>query len=227
MRRILPVRGRPLWAMVGLGAALLALGAGLWVGAIKAPTHQPSSHVQSTGGHPGGNIGLPRNYPAPPASPLAWNPLPPATNAFVPVQIVVERIGVKAAVEDKGIDSHNVMEAPDRPFDVAWYTFTGKPGSGSNAVFAGHLDYWGVGPAVFWHLGDVRAGDLIDVVSPQQTEVRYQVTSLTSYSLTSIPMASILAPGKEDQLTLMTCTGDFHQSGGYDHRLVVRATRVS
>jgi len=140
---------------------------------------------------------------------------------------VVERIGVEAAVESKGVDSHNVMESPDQPFDVAWYRFTAQPGSGSNAVFSGHRDFWGVGPAVFWHLSDLRAGDTADVVSAQGSEVRYQVTQVTSYDVASIPMHTVLAPSKQDQITIMTCAGAFHQAGGYDHRLVVRGTRIA
>ena len=69
------------------------------------------------------------------------------------IAVVIPWLGVQAPVEKKGIDSRNQMEAPDRPFDVAWYPFTARPGSGGNAVFAGHKDFAGIGPAVFWKLG--------------------------------------------------------------------------
>ncbi len=223
---VLRVRRLARWSIAGLGVSLIGLGAGLWVGATRAPTH-PAPDDPTARGQPIGDIGLPSSYQTPSPTPLTWNPLPEARQAFRPVALVVERIGVQARVEDKGIDSHNVMEAPDRPLDVAWYPFTAEPGSGGNAVFAGHRDYWGVGPAVFWRLGDLRAGDLIDVVSAQRTEVRYRVASTVSYNLTSIPMASVLAPSGQDQVTLLTCDGTFHQTGGYDHRLVVKAVRVA
>ncbi len=194
----------------------------MWVGGREAPAQAQ----RLTGGQPGGNVGL-RSFPEPSPTPIGWQQLPAATSAFVPVRLVVERIGVEAPVESKGVDSHNTMESPDHPFDVAWYRFTAQPGSGSNAVFAGHKDYWGVGPAIFWHLSDLHAGDLIDVVSSVRTEARYQVSQVWNYPLTVIPMETVLAPSKQDQITLMTCSGAFHQGGGYDHRLVVRATRVS
>ena len=219
MRKML-ARLKTRWVGI-LVVAVLAIGSGLVVGAKLAPTsiHPPqltTSSSTSTGAAQPGSGGEPNK--------LSWKQLPAASGAFLPTKIVVEKLGVQAPVEIKSVDSKNVMQTPDHPFDVAWYQFTAKPGSGSNAVFAGHKDYWGVGPAVFWHLADLRAGDAIDIVSGQSTEVRYKVTQSRSYNLTSIPMASILAPSKGDQITLITCAGAFH-NGGYDSRLVVQATR--
>jgi LPXTG-site transpeptidase (sortase) family protein len=110
---------------------------------------------------------------------------------------------------------------------AAWYRFTARPGAGSNAVFAGHLDYGRLGnPAIFWHLDQLAAGDLIDVVSPQQTEIRYRVTQTWDYDVRTIPMASVLATDRVDEVTLITCAGTYDNGLGYDHRRVVRAVRV-
>jgi LPXTG-site transpeptidase (sortase) family protein len=146
---------------------------------------------------------------------------------FRPVQLVIQRIGVQAAVESKGVDGHHVMEPPDQPFDVAWYRFTAEPGAGGNAVFAGHRDYGSVGPAVFWRLSDLRPGDVVDVVSAHGSGARYRVTRTASYPVASIPMAAILAPAWQDEITIMTCAGAFDPAGGYDHRLVVQGTRIT
>jgi LPXTG-site transpeptidase (sortase) family protein len=156
-----------------------------------------------------------------------WKPLPAAAGAFVPVQIVIEKVRVQAPIEPKGIDGHNTMESPDLPTDVAWYPFTARPGAGTNAVFAGHRDYGRVGnPAVFWNLDKLTAGDLIDVVSGQGTEIRYRVTWTRDFPLSTIPMAEVLAPDPGDEVTLITCAGDFVR-GGYDHRYVVRAVKTA
>jgi sortase A len=146
---------------------------------------------------------------------------------FRPVQLVIQRIGVRAAVESKGVDRHHVMETPDHPSDVAWYRFTAEPGAAGNAVFAGHRDYGSAGPAVFWRLSDVRPGDVVDVVSARGGRARYRVTRTTSYPVASIPMATILAPAWQDEITIMTCAGAFDLTGGYDHRLVVQGTRIT
>jgi LPXTG-site transpeptidase (sortase) family protein len=84
-----------------------------------------------------------------------------------------------------------------------------------------------VGPAVFWKLGQLSAGDTIQVTGDGQSQIQYQVTQTWDYTLSNIPMASVLAQGGGDQITLITCAGAYSQSAGYDHRLVVRAKRVA
>ncbi|HSR24347.1 MAG TPA: class F sortase, partial [Candidatus Eisenbacteria bacterium] len=217
-------------ALVGLGAALLALGFGLLAAGLVPAAGGPSSHAAAAGpGAPASS--LPASSAAP-SSPSAttqgpwWRQLPAATGAFVPAALVIEKLHVDAPIEVKSTDASNVMEAPDRPADVAWYRFTAKPGSGSNAVFSGHRDFARVGPAVFWRLGELVPGDAIDVVSPQQTEIRYRVSQTWDYSVSSIPMQQVLATDVRDEVTLLTCWGRYTPGAGYDRRLVVRALRT-
>ncbi len=216
-------RAKVFWAAGALGVALLVVVSGVLVGAKLVPTRPHAPQLVAPG--PSAVVAAPLTSSSAPPSPTTWKQLPLASGAFVPTRLVVEKLGVSAPIEIKGIDSHNVMQSPDGPFQVAWYRFTAQPGSGSNAVFAGHRDYWGTGPAVFWHLGDLRAGDIIHVVSGQATEIRYKVAQSTNYALSSMPMQSILAASKGDEITLITCYGDF-RNGGYDHRLVVTATKI-
>ncbi|HEY4866103.1 MAG TPA: class F sortase [Candidatus Dormibacteraeota bacterium] len=173
--------------------------------------------------------------PAPPSAQPSLGPsaepsqTPPAPQAAAvqPARLLIPRLGVTAPIENKGIDTHNQMEAPDRAFDVAWYPFTAKPGSGGNAVFAGHKDFVGVGPAVFWRLAELSPGDAIEVVGADQNQLRYQVTQTFDYTLSTIPMQSVLAQSGGDQITLITCAGAYSRAAGYDHRLVVRARRIA
>src|SRR5215467_7469254 len=202
---------RPVWAAaaalvlaVGLGAGLLAARlqhGGPVAGAPVAPTTAPATPA-----------------PASPAPDTFWRPLPLATSSFVPVELVIEKLRVKAPIE-----ANNVMEAPDRGTDAAWYRFTARPGAGSNAVFAGHRDFGRLGnAAIFWHLDQLVAGDLIEVVSPQQTEIHYRVTRTWDYAVRDMPMASVLATDRLDEVTLITCAGSYAHGTGYDHRFVVR-----
>lgn len=156
-----------------------------------------------------------------------WTPLPAATASFVPSELVIQKLRVRAPIEVKGVDANNQMQAPDRPTDAAWYRFTARPGSGSNAVFAGHRDFAGVGPAIFWRLDQLAQGDLVEVASDQRTEIRYLVTAVWDYRLDALPMDQVLAPDQREEITLITCSGRYASSTGYDHRLVVRAVRVA
>jgi sortase A len=210
---------RPVWA----GAAVLVLAVGLGAGLLAARLQQqpPAAALaaRTTASAP---------VAASPSPGAWWNPLPPATASFVPAQLVIEKLRVRAPIEVKGIDAHNVMEAPDRGLDAAWYRFTARPGAGGNAVFAGHRDFGQLGnAAIFWHLDQLEPGDVIEVVSPQQTEIRYRVTHAWDYTVRTMPMASVLATDRVDEVTLITCAGTYARGTGYDHRLVVRAVRTA
>jgi sortase A len=209
------------WAAVGLAV----LAAGLVTGLIAARPQAPAPVAQRQPATAGGPTARPA---APPAPDGWWKPLPRAGAAFVPAQLVIERLRVQAPIEVKGIDTHNVMEAPDRGTEAAWYRFSSRPGAGSNAVFAGHRDFGHVGnPAIFWHLDQLVSGDLVDVVSAQQTEIRYRVTQTWDYGLQDIPMQKVLATDPVEEVTLITCSGTYARGLGYDHRLVVRAVRLA
>jgi len=61
-------------------------------------------------------------------------------------RMVIEKIGVNAPVDVYGLDANNVPEVPlgsDAAEVIAWYNFSAKPGTGSNAVFAGHVTWNG------------------------------------------------------------------------------------
>jgi LPXTG-site transpeptidase (sortase) family protein len=121
------------------------------------------------------------------------------------------------------------MQSPDGPTNVAWYSFSGKPGHGSNAVFSGHVDYIHYGAAVFWHLKDLVAGDQIQVDLDDGSVYTYAVVSINSISAdpTEDELRDIVGASKTDIITLITCGGTFSQeTHQYDHRTIVRAKRV-
>jgi LPXTG-site transpeptidase (sortase) family protein len=184
---------------------------------------------------PAGQTRAPFVAAVPSASPLVSSPQPevapsstPApAGAITPARLLIPKLGVDAPVETKGLDGHHVMEAPDKPSAVAWYPFTAKPGAGTNAVFAGHLDDASVGPAVFWRLGDLKPGDTITVRDGSGAELAFSVSSVSVYPLTSAPVQEIIGPTPSSAVTLITCAGSYNrQSGLYDKRLVVRARQV-
>jgi len=144
-----------------------------------------------------------------------------------PLRIVIPRIGVDAPITTKGIGANGGMEPPDGPEDVAWYGFTARPGSGSNAVFSAHVDYHGYGPAVFADLKRLEKGDLIEVRTADGAVYRYEVTLSLSYPAETAPFEDIVGPTSREVVTLITCAGTFDQAARrYSHRLVVRAERV-
>lgn len=218
---------RPVWVAAAVAVLAAGLGAGLAAARLQQP-HQEARAAAPPRGAPAPSVPAAPTPASTPAQDAFWTTLPPAKASFVPVELVIQKLKVKAPVEVKGIDSHNVMEAPDQAGDAAWYRFTSRPGAGSNAVFAGHLDFGRLGnPAVFWHLDQLAPGDVVEVVSPGQTEIRYRVTQTWDYTLSTIPMAKVLATDPMDEVTLITCAGTYQHGTGYDHRFVVRAVRTA
>jgi hypothetical protein len=222
-------RRRVVLLLAGIGIVLVAGASGLLVARSLGATGRPHAggRVVATSATPAATAdagGAPAVSPSPGAG-AWWSPLPTDTASFVPSRLVVERLRVQAPIEVKGVDAQNQMQAPDRPEDAAWYRFSARPGSGSNAVFSGHRDFAKVGPAIFWHLDQLVAGDAIDVVSDHRTEIRYRVARVTSYRVTAMPMAQLLAADRGDEITIITCAGRYTPSAGYDSRLVVRAVR--
>lgn len=161
-------------------------------------------------------------------------PTPPLGDS--PYQMEITRIGVDAPVQAFGLDENAVPEVPtgdNAAQVVAWYDFSAKPGTGSNAVFAGHVTWNGT--AVFYNLVSLAAGDEIDLTGQDGTTLKYVVSEVFSVNPSIDPHAKdVMLPTPDDVLTIITCNGTFsddpndHVFGGnYDERLVVRAALQS
>ena len=144
-------------------------------------------------------------------------------------RLVIPSIDVDAGIVVVGMDEYGVMGAPDNGWDAGWYDFSTVPGRPGNSVMTGHVDYYDVGAAVFWRLRDLGPGDEVQVHLPDgDGVVGYEVTEVESYDAGAAPVDAIIGPTDNDVLTLITCDGWFNPSiREYDHRLVVRAERVS
>lgn len=146
-----------------------------------------------------------------------------ATAPFAPVRIIIPAIGVDAGIEPTAIVD-NVMGIPSNPWNVGWYPSLSMPGDGGNAVMAGHVDWYGIGPVVFAGLAGIGVGAPIYVVGPDGLGATYAVSSVYSVPWDT-PATQVIGPTGVQSLTLITCTGTFNGSQ-YDQRLIVRADRI-
>jgi LPXTG-site transpeptidase (sortase) family protein len=153
-------------------------------------------------------------------------PAPPPLTA-TPAHLLIPAIGVDAPIKVKGLRPDGVMDVPDGPEDVAWYSFTARPGTSGNAVLSGHLDYRNYGTAVFWRLKELGEGDIVEVRLDDGSVLRYRVFLSVSYDARTAPVPEIVGPTSKEVVTLITCGGTFDSgSRNYSHRLVVRAERI-
>jgi sortase (surface protein transpeptidase) len=141
-----------------------------------------------------------------------------------PVTLTIPAIGVSTAIESVGVDAAGNMDVPSGPSTVAWYAYGARPGDLGNAVVAGHVDYRNYGPAVFWRLRDLRAGDVIWVTDSTGPRRRFRVYDVASYRPADAPLDRIFGSSGGVYLNLITCVGTFNgATGEYDRRLVVYA----
>jgi len=147
-----------------------------------------------------------------------------ATARFAPESISIERIGVNAEIASIGITPEGQMEDPDSYDAVGWYRFGPAPGEAGRAILAGHLDSK-AGPAVFYRLGELAAGDEIVIRSGgSATDLVYVVRETVSYPEAEVPTDLVFGSTEQPELVLITCAGAFDRGvGAYDERRIVVA----
>ncbi len=141
------------------------------------------------------------------------------------MRLTIPTIAVDAVLEDLPVDADGQLQTPSRWEDAGWYDSGPRPGQGGIAVVVGHVDSH-TGPAIFFRLHELKAGDPITVNEPDGT-FDFRVASLASYSESAIPMDQIFVSRGPSKLALLTCAGDFNPlTGRYNDRLVVMASRA-
>ncbi len=156
-------------------------------------------------------------------------------------RLKIPAIGVNAPVGAWAV-AGDAMPEPYSAVDVAWYDLSafpghgGYPGSGKNAVFGAHADLNRViesvgqrytGPAVFWDLDQLGAGDRIDIEINGQT-LKYSVVWAEQVPAEGTDWSQYWSSNvKVDSITLFTCSGKFDpETHKYASRLIVRAERI-
>lgn len=142
-----------------------------------------------------------------------------------PVGLTIPSAGVDAGIEPLRVVD-GAMQDPSGPWEVAWYENLGSLGVPGNVVMAGHIDYWNVGPSVFYNLGSVQPGAEIVVAGDDGLQYPFTVEWTELFTSDDMPMDEITGPTATQSLTLITCGGAFdYVNGEYLSRTVVRATR--
>ena len=147
-----------------------------------------------------------------------------------PIAMVIPDANVDSEVEINHIVDGQMLN-PTGPWVVSWYEGTGLlHEKRRNMLFSGHVDYWDVGPAIFWTLASVPEGTHIQLLGERGGEATYAVEFIervTLAELTAEKMQQITAPTPYEALTIITCGGEFDYSvGQYLQRDIIRARLV-
>jgi sortase (surface protein transpeptidase) len=140
--------------------------------------------------------------------------------------VIIPAIGVNSSLVDLHLNTAGVLVPPTSYTVAGWYAAGPAPGQPGPAVIAGHIDSTS-GPAVFYRLSDLRAGDEVDVDLSDGTVARFTVNAVQQYSKGAFPTAAVYGPVPGSALRLITCGGSFDYSvHSYRDNTVVYATEM-
>ena len=92
-------------------------------------------------------------------------------------------------------------------------------------MILGHVDSY-QGPAVFFRLGELRAGDRLAVTLADRTVAHFVVYAVAMYPKSHFPAHKVYGSHGYSGLQLVTCGGTFDHSTGHYRSNVVVYTRL-
>ncbi|MYW02455.1 class F sortase [Streptomyces sp. SID3343] len=198
-------------------ATVLAVAAGIWLvvhgaggGAVERPPDPFDAGLASAAARSRAEDG--RRIDAP--------PLPPSP----PTRIRIPAIRVDAPMDglDKGLDNRLNSPPVANANVVGWYRGGVAPGAQGNAVTVGHADTR-TGPAVFFKLGLLRAGDRIEVLRRDRHKAIFTIDAVRSYDKNAFPDDAVYGQTHAAELRVITCGGQYDKHTGYAANVVVFA----
>jgi hypothetical protein len=169
---------------------------------VSTPPPSPPSVVLIT---------TPTAQPAMAPAPMPSGRVPTGLGPLqIPLRLRIPKIKVNATVEAVGLTVDDSMDIPTNAADVAWYGLGPTPGSPGASVIAGHVDSKS-GPAVFWSLENLQAGDTVEVDLTGGVSRQFVVKELGWYAADNAPLSTIFSLDGSPRLNLRS----------YDKRLVV------
>ncbi len=203
------LRRPPTWAIAAAGALVVGLVVGLLFG---GGGDSPAAQASPESNRPAATSGIPQVVTS-----LAH---------IAPVQVIIPAIDVDSPLVNLGLNGDGTLEVPNDYEKAGWFTGGNYPAdpSGPPGLIAGHVDDY-TGPAVFYELTKLVAGDEVMVVRADNTVAVFVVTATAQFPKNEFPAEQIYAPVPGSELVLITCTGQFNENTrSYLDNFVVRAT---
>lgn len=167
------------------------------------------------------------SVPAAATATIATGPVGSATSYTKPEEpsrLIIPAIGVDAHVQSVGLSwrGDGTMAVPTNFTDVGWYNKGALPGMPGSAVIDGHVDGANTPRAVFYDLGRLVPGDLVEVVDAAGKTVQFKVVATKTYDYDADTSEIFSDDVSKTRLNLITCTGDWDRAAKrYDKRIVV------
>jgi LPXTG-site transpeptidase (sortase) family protein len=151
-----------------------------------------------------------------------------AYSASQPTRLIIPKIGVNAPSINLQLKADGTLETPNSATDVGWYRNSPTPGEIGPSVIVGHVDYVHIGPAVFWSLNKLQAGDIVEVQRVDGSTMKFKVDSVKQFSQNNFPTDEVYGNINYAGIRLITCGGTFNsQTHHYSDNTVVFGSLVS
>jgi LPXTG-site transpeptidase (sortase) family protein len=145
----------------------------------------------------------------------------------LPVRLQIPAIDVSTPLVKLGRLPDGSLEVPKNWDTAGWYDEGPRPGQPGPAVILGHVDSK-TGPAVFYQLRTLRAGDTVRVSLADGRILVFRVQRVQRYPKDEFPTEAVYFPTLNRELRLITCGGEFdYAAGSYRDNIVVYATLAS
>lgn len=142
-----------------------------------------------------------------------------------PVRIDIPRIGIASRLTELGKARDGTVEVPADFAVPGWYAQGPRPGDAGSAVILGHVDNK-TGPAVFFRLRELKAGDEIRVTRADSSVVRFGVDRTEQFLKTRFPTEQVYYPTLTPELRLITCGGTFDDTTGHYRSNIIVFARL-
>jgi len=144
-----------------------------------------------------------------------------------PVELRIPAIGVAVSLSQLGLNPDGTVQVPASYQQPGWYRLGPSPGQLGSAVILGHVDSY-QGPAVFFRLRSLRAGNTVEVRLANGTIAHFAVSGVAMYLKSHFPDRLVYGSRGYSALQLVTCGGIFDaQTRHYLSNIVVYTRLVA
>lgn len=148
---------------------------------------------------------------------------------YKPVLLSVDKIGLSdVQIYEIALDNQNRLGVPEDFDSVGWFKDGLKPGESGNAVIDGHYDKRDGSPAVFFNLGKLSSGDILNITDERGSQLNFEVYEVSLVDVRD-PVSAEKAYGETDTpvVTLITCGGVWNaKEHNYNKRLLIKAKLI-
>ena len=132
----------------------------------------------------------------------------PVASRSAPVALRIPAIGLEASLSTLGLNPDHTVQVPTNFQQPGWFGLGPSPGQAGSAVILGHVDSY-TGPAVFFRIRALHAGDQVDVNLADGTITHFAVTTVAMYDKDQFPAQQVYSARGASALQLVTCGGSF------------------